>query len=1316
MKKYMKKIIVGLLSFAFLFIGQSSLAATNSVQWNGDPDSDCRSVSVANYTTGVGFQDPCWPLSAVSAGAGETINVRIYYHNTGNSTATNTRVSLSGPSGSSTSKTFSATISSDQSGSVSLGSVTANIPSGQSLSFGSARWYPNQSQTASSASGDVMSGGLNIGSIASGWPSQGSVVISFKVSNNVEQTACSIESFTASNYSVTAGQPTILSWNTTGCAQANIQTSVGEVSPVNSGSKIVYPTETTIYTLVATGSDWTSKSKSLTVTVPVVVTSCTIDSFEASNYSITSGQSTTLSWGTTGCASANLKASTDYGTTVNVDGSKSYTPATTTTYTLTATSSDWVDKKQTLTVTVNPIIITASCVIDSFEASNYSITAGQSTTLSWGTTGCISANLKASTDYGTTVNVDGSKSYTPATTTTYTLIATASDWVTEKKQTLTVTVSPFVNACVINNFTVNNSYSTSITAGQSATLRWGLTSGCTSATITSDKGDSYPALTSTSRSISPRQTTVYTLRATGSNGLGQTERVTVAVDQLAMTGSITAAYPSCVIANGSSTCNIPFTWSTQNPPQGSVSAVTRSPASGFTTRSGNSGTNVSLAVPYNSATFYLYNNAVPLDDVTVTASCASGTSWSGSRCAPVVDNICHDQNASNYGGQLPCTYPQQLCKDPSASNYNGALPCTYPPQLCKDPTASNYNGQLPCTYPPQLCKDPLALNYNGQLPCTYIGPLCKDPSASNYNGALPCSYPPQLCRDVTATNYLGSLPCVYPTTNYCNIDSFTATDTSIIEGESSTLRWNTTDCTRVSISEIGNTTVDGVETVYPFQDTIYTLTAYGSSGAARTRYLTIRVDEDPGNSFCSINSFKASDTSIEEGDSTTLKWDTTGCTKVKITDLGTVSLDGSDNVEPTDDITYTLTAYASNGETETRYVRIYVSQNNNNDSCSIDNFSASRTYIKKGESSSLKWETTDCDDVSISSIGNVSVDGSRTVYPTVSTTYTLKAYGDNGGSQSRSIQINVDYDQPIYNSSVVTTVATNISQTGAQINGLVTNSTYGTTNTYFEYGSTIGLGSRTSSRSTNSNASFSDNLSGLRANTIYYFRAVAEGSNGPAYGAIEVFRTTGTNVVYRNTNTVREVVVQGPTVYGSASPIMLEINNRYQNIGVGDIIDYTVFYKNISNSTLTNPMVQVFIPQGITLTNYSRGTYSVDNKTLSVPIEDLYPGAEGYIYLQARVDSIEANLAQIVTTAILVYTNPNGAQENAMAYVLNNPKIMNINNNSLGGAALFGFFNGLSLICWLFLIIIILLLILLARRYYSGRDTVTTTRSTTTHQ
>jgi hypothetical protein len=541
-----------------------------------------------------------------------------------------------------------------------------------------------------------------------------------------------------------------------------------------------------------------------------------------------------------------------------------------------------------------------------------------------------------------------------------------------------------------------------------------------------------------------------------------------------------------------------------------------------------------------------------------------------------------------------------------------------------------------------------------------------------------------------------------PTYNNCSINSFSSNPSSVTSGNSATLNWNTNDCTNVNISNLSyNVPTSGSQAVWPTYTTTYTLTANGSNGTTQTRSTTVYVDQT--SSTCDISSFTASDTSISEGDYSTLRWNTNNCNRVSISNFGDVAQDGSKNVYPNGDTTYVLTAYSSNGSSQSESVRIYV-DNNNNSNCTIDSYTASNTYIKQGDAVTLRWSTSNCNSVNISNIGSVSSDGSKVIYPSSTTTYVLRASGDN--SESRSIQVNVDYNQvvtPIYNAGVVTTVATNISQTGAQVNGLITNSNYANANTYFEYGTEVTLGSRTVSRTTTGNTSFNDYLTNLSPSTIYFFRAVSEGTNGTSRGGIEIFQTLGN--VNNNTPIVKQVIVQGTTVTGTASPIMLKIENRYQSIGVGDVMDYVVFYKNIGKTKLTSPMVQVFIPKGITLTNASRGTFSTDNNTLSVPLEDLAPGAEGTIYLQTRVDSMESNLAQVVTTAVLVYTNPNSAQENAMAYVLNNPKLTD--GSVLGASAFFGNMFGMSLVGWLILIIFIMLLALLARSFYGHRATAT---------
>jgi peptidoglycan-associated lipoprotein len=75
-------------------------------------------------------------------------------------------------------------------------------------------------------------------------------------------------------------------------------------------------------------------------------------------------------------------------------------------------------------------------------------------------------------------------------------------------------------------------------------------------------------------------------------------------------------------------------------------------------------------------------------------------------------------------------------------------------------------------------------------------------------------------------------------------------------------------------------------------------------------------------------------------------------------------------------------------------------------------FSADRSSIMKGESVKLSWTTTDATNVSISpEVGAVTLQGSTTVTPADSTTYTLTASGP-GGSTDATVRITVNVPPP----------------------------------------------------------------------------------------------------------------------------------------------------------------------------------------------------------------------------------------------------------------------------------------------------------------
>jgi peptidoglycan-associated lipoprotein len=77
------------------------------------------------------------------------------------------------------------------------------------------------------------------------------------------------------------------------------------------------------------------------------------------------------------------------------------------------------------------------------------------------------------------------------------------------------------------------------------------------------------------------------------------------------------------------------------------------------------------------------------------------------------------------------------------------------------------------------------------------------------------------------------------------------------------------------------------------------------------------------------------------------------------------------------------------------------------------NLTADRNSINKGESVKLSWTTTDAANVSIApEVGAVTPQGSTTVTPAESTTYTLTASG-SGGSTDASVRVTVNVPAPV---------------------------------------------------------------------------------------------------------------------------------------------------------------------------------------------------------------------------------------------------------------------------------------------------------------
>lgn len=161
-----------------------------------------------------------------------------------------------------------------------------------------------------------------------------------------------------------------------------------------------------------------------------------------------------------------------------------------------------------------------------------------------------------------------------------------------------------------------------------------------------------------------------------------------------------------------------------------------------------------------------------------------------------------------------------------------------------------------------------------------------------------------------------------------------------------------------------------------------------------------------------IESFGASPEEISSGQGSTLSWSVSDATEISIDpDIGSVSLRGSRTVRPVETTTYTLTASNDAGSVDATTV-IFV--NENVELPTIESFDANPDSIVSGDSATLSWSVSDATEISIDpNVGSVSPNGSVSVSPTKTTTYTLTATNDAGSVDATAVvSVNKEVELP----------------------------------------------------------------------------------------------------------------------------------------------------------------------------------------------------------------------------------------------------------------------------------------------------------------
>ncbi|MEK7593912.1 MAG: hypothetical protein AAB471_01965 [Patescibacteria group bacterium] len=308
--------------------------------------------------------------------------------------------------------------------------------------------------------------------------------------------------------------------------------------------------------------------------------------------------------------------------------------------------------------------------------------------------------------------------------------------------------------------------------------------------------------------------------------------------------------------------------------------------------------------------------------------------------------------------------------------------------------------------------------------------------------------------------------------------------------------------------------------------------------------------------------------------------------------------------------------------------------------------------------------------------------------------------------------------------SATTLLATNVGQTSARLNALaLTNQnynysynnsnyylslSYASPSGYFEWGtdSSLGITNTTPSQTigTAPSVSFFASLFGLQPNTRYYYRAVVTNSQGTFKGDIMNF-TTGTNVTRDNSPTV---IVKNTTTVptGTAKPSLMGLSIDRSGVCAprGENIEYVVTYKNTSARALKDVVLRVILPAELSFKDTNRGTYSDKDNSVVVSIGAVAAGEEGTVRVRADVGRTAETGKTIVITAALVDTDSgSGAQEEVVAYSLNN--ICAGTGVTQAAASFFGgdgFFPS-TFLGWLLLVLVILGLILVSRKFYNNK-------------
>jgi hypothetical protein len=246
--------------------------------------------------------------------------------------------------------------------------------------------------------------------------------------------------------------------------------------------------------------------------------------------------------------------------------------------------------------------------------------------------------------------------------------------------------------------------------------------------------------------------------------------------------------------------------------------------------------------------------------------------------------------------------------------------------------------------------------------------------------------------------------------------SITSSPSTVSVGSGSVISWSSTSATSTSISSIGAVALSGSYGVAPTSTMTYVMTVSGAGGMA-TCQTTVTVTSVT-NTYAPSCTLDASQSSIQQGQSTSLYFNSTNATSATLTSFGTVATSGSQTVSPQSTTNYVLTVtgvgasatctktigvtsapiYVPPTYTDAPYCSIYANQNN----------------VQQGGNVTLTFTSTNAYTASIDAVGTVQTNGSYTVGNINGTRTFVMTVTGSGGTRTCQTTVYAQNVQPAY--------------------------------------------------------------------------------------------------------------------------------------------------------------------------------------------------------------------------------------------------------------------------------------------------------------